>query len=136
MLRSLVKLEWDIHYQELVKSRHFETPKALFMQQKVTDFRKSLDTYRIARSAKLRELVTLYVKYARENNVELSVSAFLMWKKFFVKSKIYNATFEIEKVFGTSFLLFHASLRANNFKLAKIAKKKFSSLFHINRHPN
>ena len=34
------------------------------------------------------------------------------------------------------FLIFHASLRANNFKVANIAKKMFSSLFHINRYPN
>ena len=41
MLRSLVKLLWDIDYQVLVQSIHFETPKAQFMQQKVTDFRKN-----------------------------------------------------------------------------------------------
>ena len=55
MLRSLVKLEWNIDYQELCKSIHFETPKALFMQEKVTDFRKCLDTYRAVRDSKLRE---------------------------------------------------------------------------------
>ena len=136
MLRSLVKLEWDIDYQELVKSIHFESPKALFMQQKVTDFRKSLDTYRIMRSAKLREFVTPFVKYSKENNLDVNVPSFLLWKRFFVKSKIYNTMFEIEKIYGTSFLLFHASLRANNYKIAKIAKKRFSSLFHINQHPN
>ena len=136
MLRSLVKLEWKLDYQELVKSIHFETPKALFMQEKVTDFRKSLDTYRTAREAKLREFVTPYVKYARENNLDINVASFLLWKKFFVKSQTYEALFQIEKYYGTSFLLFHSSLRANNFKLVKTAKKIFSSLFHINRHPN
>ena len=136
MLRSLVKLQWDIDYRELVKSIHFETPKALFMQEKVTDFRKSLDTYRTARTAKLRELVTPYVKYSKENNLEISVKAFFLWKKFFVCSDTYESIFQIEKFYGTSFLLFHASLRANNFKLVKIAKKIFSPLFHINRHPN
>ena len=136
MLRSLVKLEWDIHYSELVKSIHFESPKALFSQQKVTDFRKSLDTFRIARTAKLRELVTPFVRYAKENKLDINVPAYLMWKKFFVNSKTYKTVFEIEKIFGTSFKLFHSSLRANNYKLAKLAKKRFSSLFHINKHPN
>ena len=136
MLRSLVKLEWDIHYRELVKSIHFETPKALFMQEKVTDFRKSYDTYRTSRTAKLREFVLPYVKYAVANDQELSVKSFLVWKKFFVKSKIYNTIFEIEKYFGTSFLIFHASLRANNYRLASMAKKIGSALFHINGHPN
>ena len=136
MLRSLVKLEWNIDYQELCKSIHFETPKALFMQQKVTDFRKSLDTYRTVREAKLRELVTPFVKYAKENNISIDVKTFLMWKKFFVESKSYEAVFQIEKYYGTSFLMFHAALRANNFRLASIAKKVFSPLFHINRHPN
>ena len=76
MLRSLVKLEWDIHYSELVKSIHFESPKALFSQQKVTDFRKSLDTFRIARTAKLRELVTPFVRYAKENKLDINVPAY------------------------------------------------------------
>ena len=136
MLRSLVKLEWDIDYQELCKSIHFETPKALFMQQKVTDFRKSLDTYRTVREAKLREFVTPFVKYSLENNLAMNVATFLLWKKNFVKSELYNTVFEIEKHYGTSFILFHAALRANNFKLVNIAKKIFSPLFHINRHPN
>ena len=58
MLRSLVKLEWDIDYDHLVKSIHFETPKALFTQHKVTDYRKSMDTRRTVRQAKMREFVT------------------------------------------------------------------------------
>ena len=136
MLRSLVKLEWNIDYQELVKSIHFETPKALFMQEKVTDFRKSLDTYKTARAAKLREFVTPYVKYAKENKLDINVASYLLWKKFFVKSESYEVLFQIEKFFGTSFLLFHSAVRANNFQLVKSAKKIFSSLFHINRHPN
>ena len=136
MLRSLVKLHWNLDYEELCKAIHFETPKALFMQQKVTDFRKSLDTYRAARAAKLRELVTPYVKYAKETNLKMDVNSFLLWKKFLVQSKTYETIFQIEKYFGTSFLLFHSSLRANNFQLATIAKKIFSPLFHINRHPN
>ena len=41
MLKSLVKFNWEIDYQGLVKSIHFETPKALFMQQKVTLQKKS-----------------------------------------------------------------------------------------------
>ena len=40
MLGSLVKLEWDIDYEHFVKSIHFETPKALFTQHKVTDYKK------------------------------------------------------------------------------------------------
>ena len=130
------KLEWDLDYEELVKSIHFETPKALFMQEKVTDFRKSLDTYRTVRKAKLREFVTPFIKYAKENNLEINLDSFLLWKKWFVKCKTYLTLFEIERVFGTSFILFHAALHANNFNLANIAKKVFSSLFHINNHPN
>ena len=136
MLRSLVKLEWNLDFEELVKAIHFETPKALFMQEKVTDFRKSLDTYRTVRKAKLREFVTPFIKYAKENDLAINVDSFLLWKKWFVKCKTYQALFEIERVFGTSFILYHASLRANNFKLVNIAKKVFSSLFHINNHPN
>ena len=136
MLRSLVKLEWRIDYEELCKSIHFETPKALFMQEKVTDFRKSKDTLKAARGAKLREFVTPFVKYARVKNLKREVKNFLMWKKFFVESSTYEAVYQIEKHYGTAFLLYHAGLRANNFKLVTIAKKIFSPLFHVNRHPN
>ena len=136
MLRSYVKLLWKLDYEELVKSIHFETPKALFMQEKVTDYRKSMDTCKTVRTAKVRELATPFVKYAKENNLDINVDSFLLWKKFLVESKTYEALFQIERVYGTSLLLFHASLRANNFKLVKIAKKAFSPLFHINNHPN
>ena len=136
MLRSLVKLEWNIDYQELCKAIHFETEKALFMQLKVTDFRKSLDTRRTVRTAKVRELVTPFVKYAKELGIEVDRQNFLMWKNFHVKSDTYKTVFNIEKYFGTSFLVFHAALRANNFKVANIAKRIFSSLLHVNRHPN
>ena len=136
MLRSLVKLNLNIDYQELCKSINFETEKALFMQEKVTDFRKSLDTYRTYRQAKLRELVTPFIKYAKENKLKVDLNSFLMWKNFFVKCKTYQLIYQIEKYFGTSFLMFHAALRANNYKIANIAKKMFSPLFHINRHPN
>ena len=139
MLRSLVKLEWDIDYEHLVKSIHFETPKALFTQHKVTDYRKSMDTRRTVRQAKMREFVTPYVKHAletKQNINDINVESFLRWKTCFVKSETYKAVFEIEKIFGTSFLLFHSALRANNFKLASIAKRLFSPLLHVNRHPN
>ena len=136
MLRSLVKISWDLDYEGLVKAIHFDTPKGLFMQQKVTEFRKSLDTYRAVRKAKLRELVTPFVKYAREQNTPIDIKSYFDWKKKFVKCETYKSVFEIEKVYGTAFLLYHAALRANNSKIATIAKKHFSPLFHINRHPN
>ena len=41
-----------------------------------------------------------------------------------------NLYFKLKSISG------HAALRANNFKLANIAKKIFSPLFHVNRHPN
>ena len=104
MLRSLVKLEWNIDYQELCKAIHFETEKALFMQLKVTDFRKSLDTRRTVRTAKVRELVTPFVKYAKELDIKVDRQNFLMWKNFHVKSDSYYTVFDIEKYFVTSFL--------------------------------
>ena len=84
-------------YQELCKSIHFETEKALFMQEKVTDFRKSLDTYRTARAAKLRELVMPFVKYALENDVKMDIENYLNWKDTFVVCPLYKTVFQIEK---------------------------------------
>ena len=136
MLRSYVKLVWNIDYSELVKSIHFESPKAQFVQLKVTDYKSSLDTFRISREAKLRELVYPFVKYARQNNIKRSLEMFLRWKKFHAKSDKYNLIYEIEEVYGTSFWLYQAALRANNEQMSELAKNKFSPLFHTNRHPN
>ena len=71
-----------------------------------------------------------------ENDLDIDVKSYLSWKKSHVKCQVYESVFQIGKNFGTSFLLYHATLRANNFKLANIAKKIFSPLFHVNRHPN
>ena len=102
----------------------------------MTDFRKCQDTNKTVRKAKLRELATPFVKYAKENEVPVEVKSFLQWKEEFVKCETYLSVFQIEKHYGTSFLLYHAALRANNAKLANIAKKYFSPLFHVNKHPN
>ena len=80
------------------------------MQQKVTDFRKSLDTYRAVRQAKLRELVTPFVKYAKENNIDIDINSYFRWKNKFVKCDTYETVFQIEKHYRTGFLLYHASL--------------------------
>ena len=69
----------------------------------MTDYRKSLDTQRTARKAKIRELVTPYVKYSKEKNLEISVEAFLLWKKFLVDSENYETVFQIEKYYGIAF---------------------------------
>jgi hypothetical protein len=58
----------------------------IFMELKVTDFRKSLDTHRAVRTAKVRELVTPFMKYAKELNIKVERQNFLMWKNFHVKS--------------------------------------------------
>ena len=99
-----MKLEWNIDYQELCKAIHFETEKALYTQLRVTDFLKSLDTCRTVRTAKKREMVTPFVKYAKELYIKVDIQNFLMWKNFHVKSDSYNTVFDIEKYFGTSFL--------------------------------
>jgi hypothetical protein len=64
------------------------------------------------------------------------VKSYLEWKEYFVECEIYESVFHIEQHYVTSVLLYHAALRANNAKLAQIAKKFFSPLFHINKHPN
>ena len=61
---------------------------------------------------------------------------FFIWKRFHVKSEKYNLVFEIEQVYGTSFWLYQAALRANNENMSEIAKNKCSPLFHTNRNPN
>ena len=63
MLRTFTKLLWGIDYSDLCEAVHLVTPKAKFMIEKQTDFRKGLDFVRSAQKAKLREMVTPYVKF-------------------------------------------------------------------------
>ena len=98
-------------YQELCKAINFETPKALFMQE------KEIQTIGYT-------LCQIYVK------------SFLLWNFFVCEISYLEAIFEFEKNYGTSFLLFHAAIRAKNVKLANIAKRSFSPLFYVNIHPN
>ena len=136
MLRSYVKLVWNINLSELCKSIHFESPKAQYVQEKVKDFHKSLDTFRISQEAKLRELAYPFVKYARKNKVNTSIESYYLWKKWFVKNENYILVHDIEEVYGTSFSLYHSSIRANNFRYSEIAKQVFSPLFHVNNNSN
>ena len=57
---------------------------AKFVQLKVTDYRLSLDTFRIRREAKLFELVYPFVKYARQNNIKISLEMFFNVEKSFM----------------------------------------------------
>ena len=136
MLRSYVKLVWNINLSELCKSIHFESPKAQYVQEKVKDFHKSLDTFRISQEAKLCELAYPFVKYARKNKVNTSIESYYLWKKWFVKNESYILVHDIEEVYGTSFSLYHSSIRANNFRYSEIAKQVFSPLFHVNNNSN
>ena len=135
-IRSYTKLNWEIDFEELCKAMKLDTPKALFMIEKVTDFRKSLDFIRSCRKAKIRELLTPFVKHCKENNLQVSVGYFFLWLKTFVKNKTYLSVYNIEKYFGTSLLLFLSSMRSNNYPTLRVAKRIFSSLFHVNNNPN
>lgn len=136
MLRSLTKLLWEVDFEDLCEAVHLVTPKAKFMIEKQTDFRKGMDFIWTARKAKLREIVTPFVKYCKVQNIATNVNNFLLWKKNFVKDKNYISTYEIEKIFGTSLILYLSSMRSNNYDLLRIAKNSFSRLFHVNNNPN
>ena len=134
MVSQCFDLDWNINLSELCKAINFESPKAQIVQEKVKDFHKSLDTFRISQEAKICELVYPYVKYAMEHNIPTSVESYYTWKKFFVKNENYHLVQDIEELYGTSFSLFHSSLHANNFESAQLAKRAFSPLFHINNN--
>ena len=136
IIRSYTTLNWEIDFQELCKAMKLDTPKALFMIEKGTDFRKSLDFIRSCRKAKIRELLTPFVKHCKENNLHVSVGHFFLWLKMFVKNKTYLSVYNIEKYYGTSLLLFLSSMRSNNYPTLRVAKRMFSSLFHANNNPN
>ena len=106
------------------------------MQQKVKDFHKSVDTFRISHEAKLRELAYPFVKYAKVSNIPRNIDSYYIWKSFFVTDQNYHLVHDIEETYGTGFSLYFSSLRANNFELSESAKKVFSPLFHINNNSN
>ena len=106
------------------------------MIEKQTDFRKGMDFIRTVRKAKLREFLTPVAKYCKAENIVPLVEHFLLWKEHFVEDETYLAQFNIEKVFGTSLLMYLASMRSNNYEYLRVSKKSFSSLFHINNNPN
>ena len=87
MLRCLTKLSWNLDYSDLCEAIHLVTPKAKFMIEKQTDFRKGLDFVRTARKAKLRELVTPFVKFCKAENVKPLVDHFILWRKKFCRRR-------------------------------------------------
>lgn len=136
IMRCYTKLNWDIDFKDLCTAINLASPKAQFMIEKGTDFRKSIDFIRSVRKAKIREILTPYVRFCKERNIEATVDMFYVWLKDEVKNKTYLSVYNIEKNFGTSLLLYISAMRSNNYPLLRIAKRMFSSLLHINNHPN
>ena len=136
MVRSFVKLTWDLDVEELSASIGLDSLKAKFMVSKVTNLRKVTDVIRSIRIAKLRELVLPYVKFALTNNFQPSIQDFYKWKEVMVKSKTFETVFQLEKVYGTALLLYISAMRSNNNKILTSAKKVFSPLLHVNNNPN
>ena len=104
------------------------------MIEKGTDFRKCMDFIISARRAKIREMLSPFVKYCKNEKVVPTVNNFLRWVKEKVKSKTFKSAMNIEHIFGTALLLFRSSYRANNLKVLTACKNIFSRLFHINNN--
>ena len=134
MNRSYIKLLWKIEYEQLCKSVNLSSPGALLMIEKGTDFRKCMDFIITARKAKLREMLSPYVKYCKKEKIAPTVNNFLRWVNEKVKSKTFKNSLNIEHIFGTALLLFRSSYRANNVQVLKACKSIFSRLFHINNN--
>ena len=136
MMRAFVHLTWNIDLEALAKSIGLDSPKALFSFSKGVDFRKTFDLLRQARSAKLRELLNPYVQECLDRNVQPNVAGFLSWTENTSLSENYKLILNIERVFGTSLILFLSSMRANNSQTLEASKKQFSSLFHVMNNRN
>ena len=134
MMRSFIKLIWNLDLSELCKSILLESPKSQFMIEKGTEFRKCFDVLRTSHEAKLRELAYPFVKWANKTNVDISLDSYHLWFKHYVKSPTYKLTYEIEKNYSQSLLLFLSSMRANNPTVYSASKKTFGPLLHINNH--
>ena len=136
MYRSFIKLLWSIEYKDLAISIKLTSPKALLMIEKGQDFRKSLDFIISARRAKIRELLSPFVKDANSQKIVPTIPNFKRWVKEVVNSKTYESVLNIEHVYGTALVGFRSSYRANNLRTLNACKNVFSSLFHINHNTN
>ena len=121
MVRSYVKLVWDIDYSYLCKMIHFDSPKAQLVQYKVVDFHKSWDTCQASRQAKCLELAYPFVKHAKVEGIPVTMQNFYRWKDWLVNSETYNMVYDIESYFGTCLWMFQAAVRANNYDMAVTA---------------
>ena len=65
MARSYLKLVWPIFGESLTKSVLLDSAKALFMVEKVTDFRNAMSIIRQMYYATLREMALPWVKYSK-----------------------------------------------------------------------
>ena len=110
--------------------------KANFMVSKVTHFRKTFDVVRSMRQSRMREFVLPYVRWAKVNNFSVTVNDFYAWKEVHVRSATYLAVFDVERIYGTSLLLYISGMRSNNNAVLTSAKKVFSPLLHFNGHYN
>ena len=136
MARSYLKLVWPIFGESLTKSVLLDSAKALFMVEKVTDFRNAMSIIRQMYYATLREMALPWVKYSNENNLELSETNFNTWRSNCVQSETYNAVYEIQKNYGTSIILFYSGMRSNNYQVMSAANQVFSPLLHLNNNVN
>ena len=136
LLRCYVKLTWDLDLEEGSAAIGLDSMKAKFMVSKVTNFRKVFDVVRSMRQSRMREFVLPYIRWAKINNFPVSLKDFYVWKDVHVKSKTYDAVFDIERYFGTSILLYISAMRSNNNKVLLSAKRVFSPLLHLTGHHN
>ena len=95
------------------------------------DFRKQFDFLRTCRISRIREFLYPYVVSCFKQNSEPTVHGFLEWKRT-VKSQTYLALYEVEKVLGTSLILYLSSYKANNLETLTAAKNMFSRLSRCN----
>ena len=136
LLRSYIKLNWDLDIEDLSASIGLDSMKAKFMVSKVTNFRKVWDVVRSVRLSRMREMVLAYVKWGKLNHFPLSVKDYYAWKDVYVKSETFNAVFELEKWYGTSLILYISAMRSNNDNVLQSAKKVISPLLHLNGNFN
>ena len=131
LMRSYIKMIWNVDLSDLAKAINLDSPKAQFMVQHCTNLRKVLDCVRAAREARKREMVLPFIKQCLEEETEISLENFFLWLKN-VKDQTYRTVYNLESKFGTALSLFHASMRANNLALLKVSKRFLSPLFHVN----
>lgn len=135
MLRSYVKLNWEVFWEELTEVFNFKSDAAKKSAYKVNDHHKGWTLARIAREAAAKELVLPFVRTEMaQDHSDFSSDAFL---KYVMTTTVNpNYAYMIDAVFDLldCIFLYRAGTRASNFDQMDAARGLYAKVWVSRGH--